>query len=68
MKHTYTVEYRLDDIEDYDNTEYIDDIPTKALAKKRANEIKKEYKDRLVLLDIKRYDEDGNLDDADTII
>ena len=68
MKYTYTVKYRLDDIEDYDNTEYIDDIPTKALAIKRANEIKKEYKDRLVLLDIGRYDKDGYLDDIYTII
>ena len=69
MKYTYTIEYRLDDIEDYDNTEYIDDIPTVKEARKQARQIIKEYGDRIVLLDIKRYDEDGYLDEVvDTII
>ena len=64
MKYTYTIEYRLDDIEDYDSTEYIDDIPTKTGARKKAKEIIKEYGNRIVLLDIKKYDEDGYLDEV----
>ena len=68
MKYTYTIEYRLDDIEDYDNTEYIDNIPTKKEARQIANKLKKEYGSRLVLLDIKKCDEDGYLEDVETII
>lgn len=68
MKYTYTIEYRLDDIEDYDNTEYIDEIPNKKEVNKKAKELKKEYGDRLVMLDVCKYDEDGYLVDGETII
>lgn len=69
MKYTYTVEYRLDDIEDYDNTEYVDYIPTKKEARKIAKNIIKENPNRVVLLDIKKYDaEYGYLEDTETLI
>lgn len=69
MKYTYTVEYRLDDIEDYDNTEYVDYIPTKKEARKIAKNIIKENPNRVVLLDIKKYDaEYGYLEDAESLI
>ena len=64
----YTIEYRLDDINNYDYTDYIDNIPTKKEARKIANKLKKEYGSRLVLLDIKKCDEDGYLEDVETII
>lgn len=67
MKYTYTIEYRLDDIEDYDNTEYIDEIPNKKEVNKKVKELKKEYGDRLVMLDVCKYDDDY-LVDAETII
>ena len=67
MKYTYTIEYRLDDIEDYDNTEYIDELPNKKEVNKKVKELKKEYGDRLVMLDVCKYDEDY-LVDAETII
>lgn len=69
MKYTYTVEYRLDDIKDYDNTEYVDYIPTKKEARKIAKNIIKENPNRVVLLDIKKYDaEYGYLEDVETLI
>lgn len=68
MRCTYTIQYRLDDINDYDNTEYIDDINTKVEARKQAKAIIKEYGNRVVMLDIIKYDEDGCLDDAETLI
>ena len=68
MKYTYTIEYRLDDIEDYDNTEYIDELPNKKEVNKKVKELKKEYGDRLVMLDVCKYDEDNDLVDAETII
>ena len=68
MKYTYTIEYRLDDIEDYDNTEYIDEIPNKKEVNKKVKELKKEYGDRLVMLDVCKYDEDDYLVDGETII
>ncbi len=67
MRYTYTIQYRLDDIDDVDNTEYIDNIPTKTKARKKAKDIINEYKDRVVMLDIVEYDEDGCLNDAETI-
>lgn len=66
--YSYAVEYRLDDLENYDSTEFIDDIDTIAEARKLAREIKKENKGRVVMLDIKKYDEDGYLVDAITLI
>lgn len=68
MKYTYTIQYRLDDINDYDNTEYIDSIHTKVEARKQAKAIIKEYGNRVVMLDIIKYDEDGCLDDAEQLI
>lgn len=68
MKHTYTISYRLDDINDVDNTEYIDDVRNITTARKKAKEIVKEYGNRIVLLDILRYDEDGCLDGAEQLI
>lgn len=68
MKYTYTIQYRLDDIKDYDNTEYIDDINTKVEARKQAKAIIKEYGNRVVMLDIIKYDEDGCLDDVEQLI
>ena len=68
MGYTYTIEYRLDNIEDYDKTEYIDDIPTKKEAKKQVKDILKEYDKRVVLLDIKKYDSDGFLDNVEQVI
>ena len=68
MKYTYTIEYRLDDITDYDNTEYEELIPTKKEARKMAREIVNANKDRVVMLDINKYDEDGYLVDAETLI
>ena len=67
MKYTYTIQYRLDDIEDYDNTEYIDELPNKKEVNKKVKELKKEYGDRLVMLDVCKYDDDY-LVDAETII
>lgn len=67
MKYTYTIEYRLDDIEDYDNTEYIDELPNKKEVNKKVKELKKEYGDRIVMLDVCKYDDDY-LVDAETII
>lgn len=64
----YSVCYRLDDIDNYDNTEYIDGIKTKLEARKTAREIVKKYKDRVVLLDIMKYDNEGCLDDVETLI
>lgn len=68
MGYTYTIEYRLDNIEDYDKTEYIDDIPNKKEAKKQAKDILKEYDKRVVLLDIKKYDSEGFLDNIEQVI
>lgn len=68
MKNTYTIEYRLDDIEDYDNTEYIDELPNKKVVHQKVVELKKEYGSRLVMLDVNTYDEDGYLVDAVTLI
>lgn len=68
MKYTYTIKYRLDDIEDYDNTEYIDEITSKKEANKKVRELKKEYGKRIVLLDVCKYDKDGYLEDVETII
>lgn len=68
MKYDYTIEYRLDDINNYDYTDYVDNIPTKKEARQIANKLKKEYGNRLVLLDIKKCDEDGYLEDVETII
>lgn len=65
---TYTVEYRLDDIEDYDNTEYIDGLESAKEVNEEVDKIKKEYGERIVLLDVKMYDEDGWLVGAHTII
>ena len=68
MKYTYTIQYRLDDINDYDNTEYVDGINTKIEARKQAKAIIKEYGNRVVMLDIIKYDKVGCLDDAETLI
>ena len=38
----FTIEYRLDDINNYDYTDYVDNIPTKKEARKIANKLKKE--------------------------
>lgn len=64
----YTIEYRLDDIEDYDNTEYIDEIPNKKEVNKKVKELKKKYGDRLVMLDVCKYDNEGYQIDGETII
>ncbi len=64
----YEVIYRLDDIEDYDNTEYSGEISNKRDSIKYANSIKKEYGDRVVMLDIHKYDDEGCLIDAVTLI
>lgn len=66
--YSYTIAYRLDDIEDYDNTEYIDYILTKKEAMKRIQDIKNEYGSQIVLLDLMKYNEDDELVDAETII
>lgn len=58
----YNVEYRLDDIEDYDSTDYSDDYNTMKEAKKFASEIKREFGKRVVLLDIHKYDEEELID------
>ena len=63
----YDVEYRLDDIEDYDNTEY-ESFPSMLMAQRKARELVKEYGNRLVLLDILIYDEYGWLIDSYQII
>lgn len=68
MKNTYTIQYRLDDIEDYDATEYIDDFSTKKQAEQETKKIIKKYGDRIVLLDIVKYDADGDRIDEWTII
>ena len=68
MKVTYTIEYRLDDIKDYDNTEYIDEIKSKREVNKKIKELKKQYGERLVMIDVNIYDEDDYLVDAYTII
>ncbi len=68
MKYTYTIQYRLDDIEDYDGTEYIDELTSKKEVNKKIKELKNEYGDRLVMLDVCTYSKEGWLLDAETII
>ena len=68
MKHTYDIEYRLDDIENYDATEYSDTYTRKIDAMIFAKRIIKKYGDRVVLCDLKIYDEDGYLEDVINII
>ena len=63
----YEVVYRLDDIEDYDNTEYSGELNSKKEVKKFISSLIKEYSKRIVMLDIHKYDEDELLD-AETII
>lgn len=58
----YEVEYRLDDIENYDATEYSDEFDSKAEAIKYANSIKKKYGGRVVMLDISKYNDEELLE------
>ena len=58
----YEGRYRLDDIEDYDNTEYSPEFNSKQEAIKWANQIKKEYGERIVMLDIYKYNEEEWID------
>lgn len=58
----YEVIYRLDDLEDYDNTEYSGEINSKKEAFNYANEIIKQYGERVVLLDINKYNDEELLD------
>lgn len=68
MNKTYTIEYRLDDINDFDNTEFIDGITNKKNVNKCIKGLKRTFGDRLVMLDVCVYDEDDYLIDAETII
>lgn len=56
MKKHYDVEYRLD-VNEFENSNFIEEIKTKALADKKAKELIKKFGDRLVYLEITKWEE-----------
>lgn len=56
MEKYYDIEYRLD-VNEFDNSIYIEEIKTKALADKKAKELIKKFGDRLVYLEITKWEE-----------
>ena len=56
MKKYYDIEYRLD-VNDIENSDYIEEIKTKAMADKKAKELIKKFGDRLVYLEITKWEE-----------
>lgn len=56
MKKYYDIEYRLD-VNEFENSNFIEEIKTKALADKKAKELIKEFGDRVVYLEITKWEE-----------
>ena len=56
MKAHYDIEYRLDDMDS--DCEYSDEFRTKAEAIKECKKLDKQYGDRLVMADIKKWCDD----------
>ena len=56
MKKHYDIEYRLD-VNEFENSNFIEEIKTKALADKKAKELIKKFGDRVVYLEITKWEE-----------